>query len=188
MVITPKNNNNKKVSNVDTHLIVPLTSRGVLCAKQQQQKETRGCCGTCPLAQTERVPLPLAACVSFSGLRSDCQFHTLKTAIQISLTSGWDRVCWVCLFFMTLSKNQTFRIHSKVGNGLILRKNLLEKRCLWSATQLLLKAGNIEHKVPESWVKAHTWIWDVGGPDVWCPPYLLLKHLHTVKIKPFLTR
>lgn len=58
--------------------------------KTCQRCETR-------ISQTKQVPLPLAACVAFSGLRYHCQFHTLKTAMQISLTSDqdWFVVGWV---------------------------------------------------------------------------------------------
>lgn len=76
VVIMPKNNNNS-VSNVHLCPIVLLASSKILGAKQQQQK-TCLCCETSPLSQTKHGPLPLAACVSFSGLRYRCQCHALK--------------------------------------------------------------------------------------------------------------
>ena len=97
MVITPKND---RVSNVDMHLIVPLMSREVLCAKQQQIRHVNAVKHA--LAhKLNRSRFLLLHVYHFSGLRYHCQFHTLKTAIQISLTSGWD---WVWVFLMTLPK------------------------------------------------------------------------------------
>lgn len=144
------------------------------------------CCVTCPLSQTKQVPLPLAACVSFSGLRYHCQFHALKRAIQISLTSGWD---WVLFgFLMTLSKNQTFGILPNVGNVLILTKFAWEKMSLVSDE---ISDQSWEHAaqtvLDEDRLDEDTWIWDIGAPDVQFSPYLLLKHLHMVNIKPPLT-
>lgn len=71
-----------------------------------------------PSHKLSRALLPRATWVSFPGLRYHCQFHALKTAIQISLTSGWVSFSSSFFFFKTLSKNQTFRIHPNDGNGL----------------------------------------------------------------------
>lgn len=79
-----------KVSDMGTFLVAPVMNREVVCANQNRNVLMLW---NMPSHKLSRSPLPLATCVSFSGLRYHCQFHALKTAIQISLTSGR------CFFF-----------------------------------------------------------------------------------------
>lgn len=158
-----------------TFLVAPVMNREVVCANQNRNVLMLW---NMPSHKLSRSPLPLATCVSFSGLRYHCQFHALKTAIQISLTSG--RCC--CFFFMTLSRNQTFRTLPNYGNVFILTQFVCEKMSLVS-DEVLTETGNIQPQWPKIWMKDGNMGWGIRG-HVQLSPYPLLKQLCMVDIKP----